>query len=127
MFSRHFTVRRLIVSIVFSGFAAVTQAQTTAQSSAPVPLAAPMRPPEIGKILAQTFSEQDIETLTGAIRDAMQGKPVEPTRLTPLTQKMEGLGLLLLSEVMKQSAPMMDRMEGELKKELRRLKELDPK
>lgn len=125
MFLRRSAVHRLAVVAVISAFSALTHAQTSLQSSSP--LAVPPRAPEIGKILAQTFSEQDIEMLTGALRDAMQGKPIEPTRLTPLTQKMEGLGLLMLSELVKQGVPMIDRMEGELKKELRRLKEPDAK
>jgi hypothetical protein len=103
-----------------------------AQTIAPVlPKSAPQAPahiaaPDVGKILAQTFDEQDIELITGSLRDALAGKQVDERRMAPLAQKMEGFAAALFREMLTQSLPMIDGLEGELKKELRRLKEAKP-
>jgi hypothetical protein len=87
---------------------------------------APMPIPDVGKILAQTFNEQDIELITVSLRDALAGRQVDERRMAPLAQKMEGLAASLMREMLTQSMPMIDSLEGELKKELRRLKEAKP-
>jgi hypothetical protein len=97
-----------------------TAPQVSAQIAAQTPV------PDVGKLFAQTFNEQDIELITGSLRDAIAGRQVDERRMAPLAQKMEGLAAALLREMLTQSAPMIDGLEGELKKELRRLKEAKP-
>jgi hypothetical protein len=91
-----------------------------AQTAAPAPQ---IKPPEIGKIFAQTFSDHDVELLTNVLRDALQGRPVDKTRLQPLQQKMEGLAGVMAQEMLSQSLPLIDKMEADVKRELRRLRE----
>jgi hypothetical protein len=97
-----------------------TAPQVQSQTPAPMPI------PDVGKLFAQTFNEQDIELITGSLRDALAGRQIDERRMAPLTQKMEGLAATLLREMLTQSMPMIDGLEGELKKELRRLKEAKP-
>jgi hypothetical protein len=111
------TFSRFVAPFIALACAPIAFAQTAAQPARPV------QPPDIGKILAQSFSEQDIELVTSVLRDGLQGKVVDERRMAPLAQKMEGLASVLLRELLAQSLPMIDGLEGELKKELRRLKE----
>jgi hypothetical protein len=97
-----------------------TQVQTQLQTQLQAPT------PDVGKVLAQTFTEQDIELITLSLRDALAGHQVDERRMAPLAQKMEGVAALLFREMLTQSFPMIDSLEGELKKELRRLKEAKP-
>jgi hypothetical protein len=114
------TISKFALPLIALACAPIAFAQTVTQPS-PQLLA-----PDIGKILAQTFSEQDIELVTRALRDGLQGKAVDERRMAPLAQKMEGLAAVLMREMLTQSVPMIDGLEGELKKELRRLKEAKP-
>jgi hypothetical protein len=98
--------------------------KTAPQVSAQIAVQTPV--PDVGKLFALTFNEQDIELITGSLRDAIAGRQVDERRMAPLAQKMEGLAAALLREMLTQSAPMIDGLEGELKKELRRLKEAKP-
>jgi hypothetical protein len=109
-----------VAPLIALACAPVAFAQTAAQPSPQ------LQAPDIGKILAQTFSEQDIELVTSALREGLQGKAVDERRMAPLAQKMEGLAALMLRELLTQSLPMIDRLENELKRELRRLKEAKP-
>ncbi len=102
-------------------------ASLIALACAPIALAqtaAPVIPaPDIGKIIAQTISEHDIELVTSALRDGLHGKTIDEKRLAPLSQKMEGFAAIMLRELLTQSMPMIDGLEHQLKQELRRLKE----
>jgi hypothetical protein len=115
-----FPFSKFAVPLIALFGAPIAFAQTAAQPLPPIPA------PDIGKILAQTFSEQDIELVTGAIRDGLQGKVVDERRMAPLAQKIEGLAAVLMRELLSQGLPMIDGLESELKRELRRLKEAKP-
>ena len=98
---------------------------TTAFAQVPSPASQP-KVPEFGKIFAQTFSEQDIELLTSVLREGLQGRTVDEQRMAPLAQKIEGMAAMLLRDVLAQSLPILDGLESELKRELRRLKSAKP-
>lgn len=114
------TISKFALPLIALACAPIAFAQTAAQPSPQLPA------PDIGKILAQTFTEQDIELVTSALRDGLQGKAVDERRMAPLAQKMEGFAAVMLRELFTQSLPMIDGFENELKRELRRLKEVKP-
>ena len=113
------TCSKLILPFIVFFFSATAMAQVPAPVSQP-------KMPDIGKLFAQSISEQDIELLTSVVRDGLQGKAVDEQRMAPLAQKLEGLAAMLLRDVLAQSLPMLDGLETELKRELRRLNAAKP-
>ncbi len=87
----------------------------------PLPQSAP-QVSDVARILAQTFSEQDIELIAGTMRDALQGKQIDPARMLPLTKKMEGLSATLFREMLAIGLPAITQLEAELKRELHKQK-----
>ncbi len=110
--------RTLIAAVMSAALSSAALAQsTTASPAAPPPL------PDLGKLFAQSFSDKDIELITDALRDGLRGKPADPTKFSALSQRMEGFAQNLLGQVLSAGLPMIDELEAELKRELRRSRE----
>jgi hypothetical protein len=82
---------------------------------------------DLPKVLAHSLSENDVETLMSAFRDALQGRPVDEAKLAPLRSKLEGVVGTVLRDAVTHSIVATERLEQTLKQELRRLQEQNPR
>jgi hypothetical protein len=111
-------LRCAAASIAISASAVAFSQATPAPSPSPVPV------PDISRILAQSLTDKDVETIFGALRDGMQGRQPDAQKIQALTQKFEGLAAIMLKEMMASGLPMIDQAEAQLKEELRKRREL---
>jgi hypothetical protein len=109
-------------SAVVACLGALLSSAVLAQATAPSPNSQPPLP-DLGKLFAQTFSDKDLELIADAMRDGLRGKPADAAKLAPLAQRMEGLAHNLLSQLLTAGLPMIDELEAELKRELRKSRE----